>query len=101
MGEHEAGVARASAEIVPARIGLHELRHCYESYLDAAGIPETRQKRHMGHRDDSITARYRHALPGQLEEDARRLDAYLTGAVAGKVPTLTGAQAGAQKAKSA
>jgi hypothetical protein len=28
---------------------------------------------------------YRHLLPGQIAEDARRVDEYLSGAVAGKV----------------
>lgn len=31
------------------RIGLHELRHSYSTFLDAAGISETRSDRYMGH----------------------------------------------------
>jgi hypothetical protein len=46
----------------------------------------------MGHANPSVANRYRHALPGQLGEDARRLQVYLTGATAGKVIPLTGAQ---------
>jgi integrase len=70
------------------RATLHELRHGYESFLDAAGVPETRQRRYMGHADTSITGRYRHTIDGQLAEDAKRLDEYLAGAIAGKVVAL-------------
>jgi integrase len=87
--------------VAAAPYGLHELRHSYSSYLDAAGISETRANRYMGHSDPSVQARYRHQLEGQLAEDAARLDEYLTGAAAGKVvPILTGAQTGAQRARS-
>jgi integrase len=71
-----------------AAFGLHELRHSYSSYLDAAGISETRADRYMGHSNPSVQARYRHQLEGQLTEDAKRLDEYLTGAVTGKVVAL-------------
>jgi hypothetical protein len=71
------------------------------SYLDAAGISETRADRYMGHSNPSVANRYRHALDGQLAEDARRLNEYLTGAVSGKVVSLTGAHAGAQTAQTA
>jgi integrase len=80
-----------------APFGLHELRHSYSSYLDAAGISETRADRYMGHSNPSVQARYRHQLEGQLTEDAKRLDEYLTGAATGKVVSIaTGAQTGAQ-----
>jgi integrase len=69
-------------------IGLHELRHSYSTYLDAAGISETRADRYMGHANPSVANRYRHQLEGQLAEDARRLDEYLSGAVSGKVVRL-------------
>jgi integrase len=85
-----------------AAYGLHELRHSYSSYLDDAGISETRADRYMGHSNPSVQARYRHQLEGQLADDAKRLDEYLTGAAAGKVvPLATGAHTGAQKAASA
>jgi hypothetical protein len=78
----------------------HECRHSYSSYLDAAGITETRADRYMGHSNPSVAARYRHQLPGQLAEDAARLDEYLSGATAGRVVALpTGAQTGAQEAQ--
>lgn len=73
-------------ELVP--IGLHECRHSYASMLDAAGVSRDRANRYLGHADGSVSARYRHQLDGQLDEDARTLDAYLTGTAAGKVVPL-------------
>lgn len=88
----------ATAEL--ERIGLHECRHSYSTYLDAAGISETRADRYMGHANPSVANRYRHQLEGQLAEDAARLDEYLSGAVAGKVVALpTGADPGAHDAQ--
>ena len=69
-------------ELVP--IGLHEARHSYSSFLDAAGISETRSDRYMGHSIKSVSGRYRHQLDGQLAEDAATFENYLTGAVAGE-----------------
>jgi integrase len=78
-------------------IGFHEARHSYSTYLDAAGISETRADRYMGHANPSVARRYRHQLEGQLAEDAKRLDEYPTGTTAGKVvPLPTGAHAGTQ-----
>jgi integrase len=80
-------------------IGFHECRHTYSTFLDAAGVSETRADRYMGHADHSTPGRYRH--PAQLVEDAARLDEYLVGATAGKVvPLLTGARTGAATAQS-
>jgi integrase len=71
------------------RCTLHEARHSFSTYLDAAGISETRADRYMGHSTNrTVAGRYRHQLAGQLAEDAERLDAYLTGATAGKVVAL-------------
>jgi len=84
-----------------APFGLHELRHSYASYLDQAGVPETRQRRYLGHALGDVTERYRHQLDGQLADDAKRLDKYLTGAKSGKVVPITGAQTGAQGRKAA
>jgi integrase len=50
------------------------LRHSYGSYLDAAGIAETRQRRYMGHSLGDVTERYRHQFDGQLAKDAKLLD---------------------------
>ena len=69
-------------------IGFHECRHSYSSFLDAAGISETRADRYMGHSNASVQARYRHQLTGQLAEDAGRLDEYLRGSAIGKIATL-------------
>ena len=76
----------ATVELVP--IGLHEARHSFSTWLDHAGISETRADRYMGHANPSVQARYRHQLEGQLIEDAARLDGYLSGAVAGRVVAL-------------
>lgn len=67
------------------RYTLHEARHSFSTFLDAAGISETRADRYMGHSNGSVAGRYRHQLAGQLVEDATRLDEYLSGAAAGKV----------------
>jgi integrase len=81
-------------------IGFHEARHSYSTYLDAAGISETRADRYMGHANPSVARRYRHQLEGQLAEDASRLDEHLTGATSGKVvPLPTGAHSGTQSAE--
>jgi integrase len=69
-------------------IGLHEARHSFSTWLDHAGISETRADRYMGHSNPSVQARYRHQLEGQLADDAARLDAWLAGAAAGKVVAL-------------
>jgi integrase len=69
------------------RVTLHECRHSYSTWLDAAGVSEERSDRYMGHSRGTIGSRYRH--PTEYAEDAKRLDSYLTGATAGKVITLT------------
>ena len=80
------------------RITLHECRHSYSTFLDAAGVSETRADRYMGHARHDVQSRYRH--PSQYAEDAARLDAYLSGATTGKVvPLPTGAQIGAHEAQ--
>jgi integrase len=71
-----------------SRIGLHECRHSFASYLDAAGISDTRADRYMGHANHSVARRYRHQLDGQLAFDAALLDEYLDGAESGKVVQL-------------
>ncbi len=56
----------------------------------------------MGHANHSVASRYPHQLARQLAEDAAKLDAYLSGAAAGKVvPLPTGAHSGAQQAETA
>jgi integrase len=72
--------------------GLHEARHSFSTYLDHAGVSETRADRYMGHAAAGVAGRYRHLLPGQLAEETRRVDDYLAGAVAGKVVELPRAE---------
>jgi integrase len=78
------------------RTTFHLGRHFYKSALDHAGISESRADRYAGHADGRVGNRYRHLLPGQLAEDAETLNAYLVGAMAGKVIPLTGAIRGAE-----
>jgi integrase len=79
-------------ELVP--IGLHECRHSYSSFLDAAGVSETRADRYMGHSIRTVSGRYRHQLDGQLAEDAARLENYLAGAAVGKIVPLLAVEHG-------
>lgn len=79
---------RGDVEIELVPIGLHEARHSFSTWLDHAGISETRADRYMGHANPSVQTRYRHQLEGQLTEDAARLEAWLAGSVEGKVVTL-------------
>jgi integrase len=58
------------------RVTLHECRHSYSTYLDAAGVSETRADRFMGPSNQSVANRYGHQLEGQLTEDAARIDEY-------------------------
>jgi integrase len=78
------------------RVTLHQCRHGFDSFLDAAGISEARADRYMGHAQNTVGDRYRHRLRGQLAEDAKRLDEYLRGDVAEVVAFPTGARNGAQ-----
>ncbi len=88
----KANAERAEAKRDPlVPIELHACRHSYSTWLDAAGISESRADRYMGHANSSVQARYRHLLPGQLAEDAHRLEAYSAGSSAGKVVTLAAA----------
>ena len=83
------------------RVTLHECRHGFKSFLDAAGISEARADRYAGHAGTTIGDRYRHRLRGQLAEDAQRLEGYLRGDVAEVVELPTGARNGAQEAQAA
>jgi integrase len=83
------------------RVTLHQCRHGFDSFLDAAGISEARADRYMGHAQNSVGDRYRHRLRGQLAEDAARLEDYLRGEAAEVVTLPTGAHIGAQEAQAA
>jgi hypothetical protein len=80
---------------------LHQCRHGFDSFLDAAGISEARADRMMGHAGTTVGDRYRHRLRGQLAGDAKRLEEYLQGDVAEVVTLPTGAQTGAHEAQTA
>ena len=80
------GLRRRGKRQGSSPIGLHECRHSFSTFLDAAGVSETRADRYMGHSDASVASRYRH--PVQYAEDAARLDDYLSGAEAGKIVRL-------------
>jgi Phage integrase family len=59
-------------------IGLHECRHTFASFMIAAGVNAKALSVYMGHA--SVTIRfdlYGHLMPGNEQEAARLLDAYL------------------------
>lgn len=59
-------------------IGLHEARHCFASMMIAAGVNAKALSSYMGHSSVTITYdRYGHLMPGNEEEAAALLDAYL------------------------
>ena len=64
-----------------ARITLHECRHTYASLMIAAGVNAKALSTYMGHSTIQITFdRYGHLMPGNEEQAAGLLDAYLGGA---------------------
>jgi integrase len=66
--------ARAGLE----RIGLHECRHTFASFMIAADVNAKALSAYMGHSSVTITLdRYGHLMPGNESEAADRLDAYL------------------------
>ncbi|MGI8630795.1 MAG: tyrosine-type recombinase/integrase [Solirubrobacteraceae bacterium] len=90
------------------RIVLHEARHTFASLMIAAGVNAKALSTYMGHANISITLdRYGHLMPGNEEEAAELLDAYLvradTQARIAALPAvaaageLTGAQTGAHR----
>jgi integrase len=59
-------------------ITLHECRHTFASLMIAAGVNVKALSEYMGHANISITLdRYGHLMPGNEEEAAGLLDAYL------------------------
>jgi integrase len=65
-----------AAELEP--IGLHEARHSFASLMIAAGVNGKALSSYLGHSSISITFdRYGHLMPGNEEEAAALLDAYL------------------------
>ena len=72
-------------------IGLHECRHTFASLMIAAGVNAKALSTYMGHASVTITLdRYGHLMPGNEEEAAGLLDAYLERAsTAARIATLT------------
>jgi integrase len=69
--------ARAEPEALEG-ISLHESRHTYASLMIAAGVNAKALSSYMGHSSITITLdRYGHLMPGNEEEAAELLDAYL------------------------
>jgi integrase len=61
-----------------APIGLHECRHTFASMMIAAGVNGKALSTYMGHSSITITLdRYGHLFPGNEDEAAGLLDAYL------------------------
>jgi integrase len=69
--------AYTKAKLEPADLQLHECRHSFSSWLSAAGVPDSRADRYMGHADHSTPGRYRHQLDAQYLEDAQAFGDYL------------------------
>jgi integrase len=61
-----------------APIGLHECRHTFASFMIAAGVNAKALSTYMGHASVTITFDlYGHLMPGNEQQAARLLDAYL------------------------
>ncbi len=61
-----------------AAVGMHEARHTFASLMIAAGVNAKALSTYMGHSSVTITYdRYGHLMPGNEEEAAVLLDAYL------------------------
>jgi integrase len=59
-------------------IGLHECRHTFVSFMIAAGVNPKALSTYMGHASVTITFDlYGHLMPGNEQQAARLLDAYL------------------------
>jgi integrase len=71
-------------------IGLHECRHTFASLMIAAGVNAKALSSYMGHANIAITLdRYGHLMPGNEDEAAGLLDAYLARAdTAGRLAQL-------------
>lgn len=71
-----AETAWKKAKLAP--IGLHEARHCFASFMIAAGINAKTLSEYMGHAAIGITFdRYGHLMPGNEDAAAALLDGYL------------------------
>jgi integrase len=68
---------KGAAGLVQTDLQLHECRHSYKAFLEAADIRESRVDRYMGHANHSVQARYSHQFDGKYLEDAQALTMYL------------------------
>jgi integrase len=69
------------------RIGLHECRHTFASFMIAAGVNAKALSSYMGHSSVTITYdRYGHLMPGSESEAAELLDSYLLCAATERMP---------------
>jgi integrase len=77
---------RAKLNLEPLEpITLHEARHTYASLMIAAGVNAKALSTYMGHSSITITYdRYGHLMPGNEDEAADLLDAYLERTSAGQ-----------------
>jgi integrase len=65
-----------------ARLTLHQARHTFASLMIAAGVNAKALSTYMGHGSITITLdRYGHLMPGNEEQAADLLDAYLAASV--------------------
>lgn len=69
--------AWSKAELRPSDLQLHEGRRSYSSFLSAAGVPDSRADRYMGHANHTVQGRYRHQLDPQYLDDAKTFTEYL------------------------
>jgi integrase len=78
--QRRARIAWSAADLT--RITPHECRHTFASMMIAAGINAKTLSTYMGHANIAITMdRYGHLMPGNEQEAAGLLDAYLQAAV--------------------
>ena len=94
-GRHGSPRPRAAREVNPdapalVPIGLRECRHMFASLMIAAGVNAKALSTYMGHANIAITLdRYGHLMPGNEDEAAGLLDAYLARAdTAGRLAQL-------------
>jgi integrase len=69
--------AHTAANLEPSDLQLHEARHSFKTFLEDAGIRESRVDRYMGHADHSVQGRYSHQSEAKYLEDAQALTAFL------------------------
>jgi integrase len=82
MGHGERSPPSADEEKLTP-LTLHEARHTFASLMIAAGVNAKALSTYMGHASITITLdRYGHLMPGNEDEAAAMLDAYLAAATA-------------------